>query len=69
MGRIRRQVDFDWAGADSFIQRAIALEPGVPENLGQAAFMAQLFGRFDEALNLDRQALELDPLMLRVGSD
>jgi TolB-like protein/DNA-binding winged helix-turn-helix (wHTH) protein/cytochrome c-type biogenesis protein CcmH/NrfG len=62
MGRIKRQVDFDWAGADSSIQRAIALEPGVPENLGQAAFMAQLFGRSDEALRLDRQALELDPL-------
>jgi TolB-like protein/DNA-binding winged helix-turn-helix (wHTH) protein len=62
MGRIKRQVDFDWAGADFSIQRAIALEPGVPENLGQAAFMAELFGRFDEALALDRQALELDPL-------
>jgi TolB-like protein/DNA-binding winged helix-turn-helix (wHTH) protein/cytochrome c-type biogenesis protein CcmH/NrfG len=62
MGRIKRQVDFDFAGADFSIQRAIALEPGVPENLGQAAFMAELFGRFDEALTLDRQALELDPL-------
>jgi tetratricopeptide (TPR) repeat protein len=62
MGRIKRQVDFDFAGADLSIQRAIALEPGVPENLGQAAFMAELFGRFDEALTLDRQALELDPL-------
>jgi TolB-like protein/DNA-binding winged helix-turn-helix (wHTH) protein/cytochrome c-type biogenesis protein CcmH/NrfG len=62
MGRIKRQVDFDFAGADRSIQRAIALEPGVPENLGQAAFMAELFGRFDEALTLDRQALELDPL-------
>ncbi len=62
MGRIKRQVDFDWAGANSSIQRAIALEPGVPENLVQAAFMAELFGRFDEALRLDRQALELDPL-------
>jgi len=62
MGRIKRQVDFDFAGADFSIQRAIALEPGVPENIGQAAFMAELFGRFDEALTLDRQALELDPL-------
>jgi DNA-binding winged helix-turn-helix (wHTH) protein/TolB-like protein len=62
MGGIKRQVDFDWAGADFSIERAITLEPGVPENLGQAAFMAELFGRFDEALTLDRQALELDPL-------
>src|SRR5580692_422914 len=62
IGRIKRQVDFDFAGADASIQRAIALEPGVPENLGQAAFMAVLFGRFEEALRLDGQALELDPL-------
>jgi TolB-like protein/DNA-binding winged helix-turn-helix (wHTH) protein len=62
MGRLKRQVDFDWAGADVSIQRAIALEPGVPENLGQAAFMAVLFGRFDEASRLDSQALQLDPL-------
>jgi TolB-like protein/DNA-binding winged helix-turn-helix (wHTH) protein/Tfp pilus assembly protein PilF len=62
MGRIKRQVDFDFAEADAFIQRAIGLEPGVPENLGQAAFMAVLFGRFEEALRLDGQALELDPL-------
>jgi TolB-like protein/DNA-binding winged helix-turn-helix (wHTH) protein len=62
MGRIKRQVDFDWVGADASVQRAIVLEPGVPENLGQAAFMAALFGRLDEALRLDRQALELDPL-------
>jgi serine/threonine-protein kinase len=62
MCRIKRQVDYDWAGADASIQRAVVLAPGVPENLGQAAFMAQLFGRFDEALRLDRQALELDPL-------
>jgi len=62
MGRLKRQVDFDWLGAEASIQRAIALEPGVPENLGQAAFMAVLFGRFDEAFKLDSQALQLDPL-------
>jgi TolB-like protein/Tfp pilus assembly protein PilF len=62
MCRLKRQVDYDWAGADASIRRALVLAPGVPENLGQAAFMAQMFGRFDEALRLDRQALELDPL-------
>jgi TolB-like protein len=62
MGRIKRQVDFDWAGADASIQRAVTLEPGNPENLIQAAFMAALLGRSDEALRLSRQAFELDPL-------
>ena len=62
MGRLKRQIDFDWVGADASIQRAVALEPGVPENLGQEAFMAVLFGRFEEASRLDNQALQLDPL-------
>jgi TolB-like protein/DNA-binding winged helix-turn-helix (wHTH) protein len=62
LGRIKRQVDFDWAGADASIRRAVTLEPGNPENLVQAAFMAVLLGRSDEGVRLDRQAVELDPL-------
>src|ERR1700680_3561929 len=62
MGRIKQQVDFDWAGADASIQRAIALEPGNPEFLRFAADSAAHLGRFDEALQLDRRAVDLDPL-------
>jgi TolB-like protein/DNA-binding winged helix-turn-helix (wHTH) protein len=62
MGRIKWQVDYDWAGAEASFQRAIALEPGNPEHLGLAAAMAECFGRFDEALQLRRQAIDLDPL-------
>jgi tetratricopeptide (TPR) repeat protein len=62
MGRIRKFVDFDWAGADASIQRAIALEPGNPEYLDQAAYSAAMFRRSDEALALARRAVELDPL-------
>jgi tetratricopeptide (TPR) repeat protein len=62
MGRIKRQVDFDWVGADASLQRAIALDPGNPENLGSAALSAAMLGRFDEALPLVRQATDLDPL-------
>src|SRR5260370_4018823 len=62
MGRIRLYVDFDWAGADASIQRAMALEPGNPEYLGQAANSAAMFSRSDEALALARRAVELDPL-------
>src|ERR1700747_2302662 len=62
MGRIKQQVDYDWAGADASFQRAVALEPGNPEHLSLAALPATCFGRFDEALRLDRQAIDLDPL-------
>ena len=61
MGRVKF-VDFDWVGADDSIRRAIALEPGNPEYLDQAAFSAAKFGRSDEALVLARRAVELDPL-------
>ena len=62
MGRIKQQVDFDWAGADASFQRAIALEPGNPECVRLAASSAALLGRFDEALELGRRAVDLDPL-------
>ena len=62
MYRIKQQVDFDWAGADASIQRAIALEPGNPDVVGAAASSAAIVGRFDEALQLDRRAVDLDPL-------
>jgi TolB-like protein/DNA-binding winged helix-turn-helix (wHTH) protein/Tfp pilus assembly protein PilF len=62
MGRLKQRVDFDWAGADASFQRAIAIEPENLESVRLAATSAALRGRFDEALRLDRQAIELDPL-------
>ncbi len=65
MGRIKQQVDFDWAGADASFQRAIALDPGNPESIGLAASSAAILGRLDEALQLARRAVALDPLNVR----
>jgi len=62
MGRLKKYVDFDWAGADESIRRATALDPENPEYLDQAASSALIFGRSDEALALARRAVELDPL-------
>src|SRR5258708_3256788 len=62
MGRIKQQVDYDWAGADASFQRAVALEPANAENMGFAACSAAIFGRFDEALELNRPAPHLEPL-------
>jgi tetratricopeptide (TPR) repeat protein len=62
MGRIKRQVDFDWAGADASIQRAIALEPGSADFVRSAALTAVILGRFDESLRLSHRAVDLDPL-------
>jgi tetratricopeptide (TPR) repeat protein len=60
MGRIKQQVDFDWAGAHAGFQRAVV--PGNPEVVRTAAFSAALLGRFDEALSSARRAVDLDPL-------
>jgi TolB-like protein/DNA-binding winged helix-turn-helix (wHTH) protein len=65
MGRIKRQVDFDWAGADASYQRAVQLEPGNPEVVRSAAFSGAMLGRFDEALQLARRAVDLDPRRAR----
>jgi TolB-like protein/DNA-binding winged helix-turn-helix (wHTH) protein len=62
MARIKRQIDFDWVGADTSAQRALALEPGNPENLKSAASAAAILGRLDEAVQLSRRAVDLDPL-------
>src|SRR5882724_10346776 len=62
MGRIKQQVDFDWAGADASLQRAIALKPGDSDIVRSAASSAAILGRFDEALRLGRRAVDLDPL-------
>ena len=62
MGWIKLQVDFDWAGADASFRRAMALEPGNPESVRAAALSAKMLGRLDEALQLDRRTVDLDPL-------
>jgi len=62
MGRIQQQLDFDWTAADASYKRAFELEPGNTEAVTMAASSAELFGRFDEALRLNRRAAELDPL-------
>jgi len=62
MGRIKQQVDFDWAGADASFRRAVALDPGNPEVVRTAASSAAVLGRFDEAPQLNRRAIDLDPL-------
>jgi TolB-like protein len=62
MGRLKRQVDFDWAGANASLERAIALEPGNSEYVKQAAASEGYLGRFDQALQLGRRAVDLDPL-------
>lgn len=62
MGAIKTIYDWDWAGADAYYARALALQPGNAEVVMRAGGLANRLNRFDEALRLRRRAVELDPL-------
>jgi eukaryotic-like serine/threonine-protein kinase len=62
LGHIKEAYDWDWTGADASYQRALALEPGNAEVIQGAAELAAISNHFEEALRLDHQAIELDPL-------
>jgi len=62
MGHIKQEYDWDWTGAETSYQRALALEPGNAENAQDAADPAATLNHFEEALALCRRAVELDPL-------
>lgn len=62
MGWIKMAHDWDWAGADASFQRALVLEPGNATVLWKAAKLVGSLGRHKEALALNRQSVELDPL-------
>ncbi|MGH2523964.1 MAG: tetratricopeptide repeat protein, partial [Anaerolineales bacterium] len=62
LGSIQIWYDWDWAGADASLHRALALEPRNTHALSNAAWLARSLGRFDEALALSRRAAEVDPL-------
>ena len=62
LGWIQTSYDWDWAGADASFKKALALEPTNPSVIWRAASLAAALGRFDEAVALDRRAVELDPL-------
>src|SRR6267378_2949438 len=62
IGQIKREVDWDWTGANASLQRALELDPGNSAVLSLAAGLAISLGRIEEAVELGRRAIALDPL-------
>jgi TolB-like protein/Tfp pilus assembly protein PilF len=62
LGWILRTADWDWRGAERAYRRALELRPNHPDTLSAAAVLLFNLGRKEEALNLGRQAVQLDPL-------
>ena len=69
IGWIKRNYDWDWTGADAAYRRALQLEPGNTDIVRGAAALAGTLGRSDEAIRLNRRAIELDPLRVTAHSN
>ena len=62
MAMVQINHDWDWEGADVSLRKAGMLEPGSSEVLRDRAILARVLGRVDEAIELYKQAIALDPL-------
>jgi len=62
LGRVLRDHDWDWRGADAEFRKALALLPGDELTVANVAALAATLGRFDEAIALERKSITLNPL-------
>jgi TolB-like protein/DNA-binding winged helix-turn-helix (wHTH) protein/Tfp pilus assembly protein PilF len=62
LARIQMNHDWDWDGAEVSLRKAAMLEPGSAEVFHGRAYLARRLGRTDEAVELYKLAVALDPL-------
>ncbi len=67
LASLRRSCDFDWSGAERDVRRALELSPGSASVHNEAAYLASLLGRHEEAVRESRTAEQLDPLSEEIG--
>jgi serine/threonine-protein kinase len=58
--------DYDWTGAELEFKRAIELNPNSGETYGAYGLMLSALERYDEAIDVQQRAHELDPLGQRL---
>ena len=68
LGLIKFQYDWDWAGAEQELRRAIELNPNYALAHHYFADYLKAMGRFDEAIEQIEKAQELDPLSLAINT-
>jgi TolB-like protein/DNA-binding winged helix-turn-helix (wHTH) protein/Tfp pilus assembly protein PilF len=69
LGDVHLLFDWDWAAAEKEYNRALEINPSLPEaQLGFATYLGTL-GRFDEALSHVEQAYVSDPLAIDTRND
>ncbi len=54
--------DWNWERANGETQKALAIKPNDPANLGMAGVLASILGHADEALQYAKMASDIDPL-------
>jgi eukaryotic-like serine/threonine-protein kinase len=62
MGLLKFRFDWDWAAANALFHHARAKAPGNAVAIRLAGSLAATLGRFDEAIRLFREGIEVDPL-------
>ena len=61
-GWIKKNYNWDWTGADKAFKKGLELEPENSFVLNGAANLAFTLGRFNEAIRLERSAIEINPV-------
>jgi tetratricopeptide (TPR) repeat protein len=69
LGLVRMYLQWDWAGAESALKRAIDLSPSFGEIRWHYSYLLLLSDRTGEAIAEGQQAHDLDPFNLAIGSD
>jgi TolB-like protein/Tfp pilus assembly protein PilF len=62
LARIKQQYDWDWAGAEQEIKRALELDPGSLAVHTDYGYLFMHLGRHDEAIREGQIAVQLDPV-------
>jgi len=62
LATIQMSHDWDWDGAEVSLRKAAMLEPGSADVIEGQAYLARSLGRTDEAIELYKLAVGLDPL-------
>jgi len=65
LGLLKMVHDFDWATAEAEFKLALELSPGAADVYDHYGWLCAALERYDEALELVRQAQQLDPLTHR----
>ncbi len=69
LGVVKFVYDWDWTGAESEFKRAIELNPNYPSvHHFYSVYLANVLGRFDEAIAEGKRGLELDPLSININN-